>query len=58
MHAESAARCESDQIAIEDIRTRRFERAGTDLSFEEFKDVVDFSEWVRIEETDRVRRGT
>jgi 2,3-dimethylmalate lyase len=44
------------QIAIEDIRTHRFERLDTGVSLDEFKDVVGFAEWARIEETYRVRR--
>jgi 2,3-dimethylmalate lyase len=44
------------QSAIEDIR--RCERTDAGVSFEEFKDVVGFAEWARIEETYRVRRGT
>jgi 2-methylisocitrate lyase-like PEP mutase family enzyme len=39
--------------AIEDIRSNRFALWDSGLSFNEFKDVVGFAEWTRIEETYR-----
>ncbi len=46
-----AARAMRD--AIEDIRSGRFALWDSGLSFNEFKDVVGFAEWTRIEETYR-----
>jgi hypothetical protein len=45
------------QIAIENIRTRRLERFDAGVSLDEFKNIVGFAEWARIEETYRVEPG-